>query len=351
MSHFSFDLTLPRHGFLLQAKSELPLTGLSCFYGPSGCGKTSLLRALAGYEAATHGDVILANQYWQKGNKGLSTHKRNLAFIFQQQNIFEHLTVKQNLELVKHQSKIKPSDINSCLEDFALSELQNQLGSQLSGGQQQRVALARTMLMQPDLIFMDEPLSALDQASKNELLPFIFKLKQSLPILYVTHSTEEVARLADYVLLMEKGTITQQGHVADMYPLLNQHEQYASVLWYIDQWQAKPEQKIVEAKSEEHTLFLPYKALDHKDSNVKSPIRIFARDVSINLVREQSSSILNILSAHIERIEEKDASALIHLKVGNKLLLSEISLFSLHRLQLKTGMQVYAQVKSVAVYS
>ncbi|EAT12488.1 ATP-binding cassette domain-containing protein [Bermanella marisrubri] len=351
MSFFSFDIRLPRQGFLLEAKAQLPLTGLSCFYGPSGCGKTSLLRALAGYEKSTQGSVHLNQSYWQKDQTGLATHKRNLAFIFQQQNIFEHLTVYQNLALVKHQCAINNLDIDLCLKEFALIDLQNQLGNQLSGGQQQRVALARTLLMKPDLILMDEPLSALDQASKKELLPFIIKLKQSLPILYVTHSAEEVAQLADYVLLMEQGRITHQGSVTDMYPLLNRHEQYASVLWHIDHWQFKPDDNIVEARSEEQTLFLQYNALNHTQSKDSIPVRIFARDVSINLLREQHSSILNVLHGEIESIEETDSSALVQLKIGNKKLLSEISRLSLRKLGLKIGMSVYAQVKSVAVYS
>lgn len=351
MSYFDFNIRLPRKNFLLNAKAQLPLTGLSCFYGPSGCGKTSLLRALAGYEPATQGEIYLDQTCWQKGSKALPTHKRDLAFIFQQQNIFEYLSVRQNLALVRHQSDINDENIESCLKDFALTEIQNQLGSELSGGQQQRVALARTLLMKPDLIFMDEPLSALDQASKKELLPFIIKLKQTLPILYVTHSAEEVAQLADYVLLMEQGNITHQGKVADIYPLLNRHEQYASVLWHIDQWQYKHNDNIVEAKSEEQTLYLQYNALNHKEATKIIPVRIFARDVSINLAREQHSSILNILRGEIESIEETGSSALIQLKVGTKQLLSEISQLSLQKLKLEVGMSVYAQVKSVAVYS
>ncbi|MFC6670632.1 molybdenum ABC transporter ATP-binding protein [Marinobacterium aestuariivivens] len=201
---------LVRPGFSLDVEFSLPLAGVTALFGPSGCGKTSLLRAMAGLERAS-GHFRLGDRRWQDGDHFVPTHRRSLGYVFQEASLFPHLSVEGNLlygwkRLPAERRRIRPAEV---IDWLGLAALLERPATALSGGQRQRVAIGRALLASPDLLLMDEPLSALDRQAKRQILPFTeqLALRSGVPIFYVTHAADEVERLADRVIFMSDGRI------------------------------------------------------------------------------------------------------------------------------------------------
>ena len=197
-------LNLPRRGFELRVDVQLPSRGVTALFGPSGCGKTTVLRALAGLERAS-GRVVVGEAVWQDDARGLfvPTHQRPIGYVIQEAALFPHLNVRRNL--VYGQRRIAPGQhpipLDQAVALLGIGHLLDRAPATLSGGERQRVAIARALLTSPRLLLMDEPLAALDEARKAEILPFLERLHAELamPIVYVTHAMNEVARLADHL--------------------------------------------------------------------------------------------------------------------------------------------------------
>ena len=211
---------IQRDDFLLSLDTSLPGSGISAIFGPSGCGKTTLLRAVAGLEKDPDGLCRINGETWQLARQHLPTHRRPLGYVFQEANLFPHINVQRNLEygferIPAGQRRIRMSD---AVELLGLAHLLARNTGSLSGGERQRVAIARALLTSPSLLLMDEPLAALDRNGRREILPYLEQLHDELamPVIYVSHATEEVARLADHLLLMDSGRIRAQGPAAQM---------------------------------------------------------------------------------------------------------------------------------------
>jgi molybdate transport system ATP-binding protein len=205
--------------FMLDANFSIPDRGITVVFGPSGSGKTTLLRAIAGLEKSDKGFLKIGDSVWQKGEDFLATHKRQIGYVFQDAALFDHLDVKGNLNfVVKRAIGLKEDFIESIHNLLEIKTLLNRKTTQLSGGEKQRVAIARALLTNPKILLLDEPLSALDLKRKNEILPYLDSIHNDLeiPILYVTHSQDEMSRLADHLLLIEDGNIVGSGPVNDM---------------------------------------------------------------------------------------------------------------------------------------
>ena len=174
--------------------------------GESGSGKTTLLRSLAGLENAT-GEITVFETTFLDSNKNLPTQKRNIGFVFQDYALFENMTVMQNLLYVEKDQKLA----EHLLSMTELLELKDRYPHSLSGGQQQRVSLCRAFMSRPQLLLMDEPLSALHPDMREQLQHDILKLHQefAMTTIMVSHSPSEVYKLANRVLVMQKGKITQ----------------------------------------------------------------------------------------------------------------------------------------------
>jgi len=203
---------LQRGGFLLDAGFEAPSSGVTAVLGPSGCGKTTLLRCISGLERAPEGVLSVQGELWQDSAGGvfLPVHRRPLGYVFQEASLFPHLSVHGNLEYGwKRTQEERRVGFDEAVALTGIEGLLQRRPEGLSGGERQRVAIARALLTSPRLLLMDEPLSALDQASKGEILPYLERLHEQLtmPILYVSHALEEVARLADHLVLMEEGRV------------------------------------------------------------------------------------------------------------------------------------------------
>ena len=190
-----------------------------CFLGPSGCGKTTLLRMITGFETLTSGNIV----YDEKIINDVIPQKREFGIVFQSYALFPNMTVNENiafgLKMRKMPQDLIDERVIEMLKLIGLTGWEGHYPSQLSGGQQQRVALARSLAIKPNILLLDEPLSALDAKIRVRLRTVIKKLQQDLGItlIYVTHDQEEALSLADRVVIMRDGQIRQVGSPWEIY--------------------------------------------------------------------------------------------------------------------------------------
>lgn len=348
--------------FSLDVSMRLPSSGVTAIFGASGCGKTSLLRCMSGLQKTDHGRFKIDELSWQDQGRFVPVHLRQQGVVFQEAALFEHLSVKENLEYglkrVKHSSIKADSPANSFIsydkvvDLLGIKNLLAQYPETLSGGEKQRVAIARALLREPRILFMDEPLSALDYKRKQEILPYLECLSQAcnIPIIYITHSLEEVAKLADYIVLMDKGAVVAHGALKDVLSRVDLPIALANELGVV------LSASVVEKDSKWHLMLTRFDGgeLWLKDNQraigESLRIRILAKDVSLSLM-PQDSSILNSLPAEVIEVvnDEDDAMALVRLKVGGSFLISRITRRSVDHLGLSSTLMVWAQIKSVAI--
>jgi putative spermidine/putrescine transport system ATP-binding protein len=190
-----------------------------CLLGPSGCGKTSTLRMIAGHEAASSGDIILGGT----NVTGMPPAKRGTAMMFQSYALFPHLSALDNvafsLKMQGLDKATRHAKAHAMLRLVAMDDYADRLPAQLSGGQQQRVALARALITEPQILLLDEPLSALDPFLRVKVRAELKRLQKELGIsfVHVTHGQDEAMALADRIVLMNRGRIEQQGTPHDIF--------------------------------------------------------------------------------------------------------------------------------------
>ncbi len=199
--------------------AEIAEGSFTAILGPSGCGKTTLLRCIAGLNMPDEGQIFIGG----KDVTRLQSFKRNLGMVFQRPSMFPHMTAFENiawgLRLRGWNKSDIPRRVKEMLQLVHLSEMENRTFRQLSGGQAQRVVIARALAPAPDLLLLDEPLSALDAKLRDELLLEISEIhrKTGCTTLLVTHDQGEALTTADNVLLMNEGRIEQEGSPLDIY--------------------------------------------------------------------------------------------------------------------------------------
>lgn len=411
MMHLRF--TLPRAAFTLNVDLQLPGSGITCVIGPSGCGKTSLLRVVAGLENPdsrlgnslfnsllsknralssqnlVHIDTDDASTRWQDDAAGvfIPTHQRALGYVFQEASLFPHLSVQGNLNYglrrakarsnatshttshtTSHATSHATSDatsapgLDAAIELLGIAHLLHRDVAQLSGGERQRVAIARALATQPRLLLLDEPLSALDTARKQEVLPWLERLRDELklPMLYVSHASDEVARLADTLVLLKDGQVHADGPATQ---LLGRPDIAASTG---DEAGVLLEGRISQIDPQWHQCEVSFPGgavwlrtpTPPPTLNRRVRLRILARDVSVTTLASdpQHTSIQNLLPCTLHRIspDGHPAQALLQLTLpspnpGAAHLLARVTQRSVHKLGLVEGQALWAQVKSVAV--
>jgi molybdate transport system ATP-binding protein len=355
MSTLSLNVSLARSAFALRVELDLALSGITALFGPSGSGKTTLLRIIAGLEREASGTVVFDGETWQSGETRVPTHRRHLGYVFQDGRLFPHLTVAQNLAFaLRRGDKGRPSiDLEKAIGALDLTSLLERRTPSLSGGEQQRVAIARALLTSPRLMLMDEPLSSLDVKRKREILPHIESLPEifGVPILYVTHNLDEVARLATDVVLLAEGRVAAYGSVAkvfertDLVALTGGLEAGVVLRALV----AAHENGVATLRVGTQQLRVPMAAAQ---VGATRPIRIHARDVAIATVRPEKISIRNVLVGRIRLIEHgSNMNVELLLDVDGEHLRARITRDALEELGLSAGREVFALVKSVALES
>lgn len=239
---------------------DIPEGSLVTLLGPSGCGKTTLLRMLAGLESPTEGDIFI------KGKRVNDTpiHKRNLGMIFQNYALFPHKTIFDNVAFgLKYRGFSKDEmreKVFKALQMVRLPGVENRMPSQLSGGQQQRIALARAIVIEPDVLLMDEPLSALDENLREEMRMEIDNLQQELGVttLFVTHDQREALSMSDKIIVMKDGLKQQEGTPTEVYNNSVNHfvADFLGHSNFISAIVESNEDKFVKVRLEDKTSFL-----------------------------------------------------------------------------------------------
>ena len=352
-----FCLSYP--GFALDVDLQLPGRGVTVLLGDSGSGKTSLLRCIAGLERADEGYLQVNGQLWQDSRAGhsLPTHKRGLGYVFQEASLFAHLDVRANLEfgLKRIAPAARRVELAQAVELLGIEHLLERLPTRLSGGERQRVGIARALLTSPQLLLMDEPLAALDPKRKGEILPYLERLHGELeiPILYVSHSPDEVARLADHLVLMEQGRVLASGPIGAMLsrldlPIALGEDAGALVEGEVSGFD--PAYQLLSLRFPGSALCVQ---VAHSQVAVGKTVRfkVQARDVSLALARPAHSSIVNVLPVTVGAVVPADngAHVLVSLDMQGSALLARITRYSHDQLGLHAGQQLWAQIKSVAL--
>ncbi|UHQ55734.1 molybdenum ABC transporter ATP-binding protein [Microbulbifer sp. YPW16] len=352
---FSYPAGAGDPGFSLCVDARLPGSGITGIFGQSGSGKTTLLRCIAGLQKSDDGQLTVGGETWQGPAVFMPPHRRPVGYVFQESSLLNHLTADGNLQYAFRRARpAPPPGLYKHVEALmAIGPLLGRYPHQLSGGERQRVAIARALLSCPRLLLMDEPLASLDTGRKLEILPYLERLREefALPILYVSHSLDEIARLADHVIVMERGRQVGAGSqaeiLADPYMPVAPDDERCVVL----------EGSVTECDSQWDLarISIPGGHLwlaNHGLTVGRSlRVRIFARDVSIALHSHDDTSILNRLQATVSAIatEEGSALALVQLRMGSSVILARVTRRSLADLGLAAGSRVWAQVKSAAI--
>jgi molybdate transport system ATP-binding protein len=350
--------TLSRKFGALQVALDvaLPARGVTALFGPSGAGKTSCLRMIAGLDRQAVGRLSFGDETWQDSKRHIFTppHRRRIGYVAQEPGLFEHLDVAGNLDFgYRRAGRPARLDRDELIDQFGLRALLSRCVQMLSGGERQRLAIVRALLSDPSLLLFDEPLSALDGSAREELLGLLETLhaKLAAPLIYVSHAIDEVARFADYVVLLDAGRVVAQGPLQstvtrlDLPPALI--EAAGAVVEGVVTGQSDADH-LAELTVDGGVLLLPQSRARVGD---RLRCRIGARDVVLAQERQSNTSALNQLACRVIAVGDADhpSQCLVQLDAGGTVLLARITRRSWRALDLSPGREVWAQVKAVAL--
>ncbi|WP_330960088.1 molybdenum ABC transporter ATP-binding protein ModC [Photobacterium sp. 53610] len=341
----------------LDVDVRLPETGITALFGRSGAGKTSFINIVSGLTPPDHGTLKLESRVLCDTRQGihLPPEHRNIGYVFQDARLFPHYRVRGNLRY-GCQGKSNDALFDEVIHLLDIAHLLNRFPSALSGGEKQRVAIGRALLSQPDMLLMDEPLASLDLPRKQELMPYLESLAKSvkIPVLYVSHSLDEILRLADHMVVLEQGKVIAAGELTDVWG--------SSVM---RPWLSPKEQSaVLQLKVTQHHAIYPLSQLEIAAgvplwvSRVRRPegefirVRIHANDVSVTRIKPEQTSIRNVLPAIVEGIEQHQYHVdivVLHLLIGHSRLTANITPWALDELQLSVGESLYVQIKGVSL--
>ena len=356
INHIRARFKISYGAFGLDVDLTLPGRGVTALFGPSGSGKTTCLRAMTGLERFKGSYLEINGEVWQDDahNIFLPTHKRSLGYVFQEASLFAHLNVQRNLEygMRRIPEASRQVSLDQAVALLDIGHLLQRKPDKLSGGERQRVAIARALATSPRILLMDEPLAALDTKRKEEIMPYLERLHDELdiPVVYVSHSPDEVARLADHLVLLENGRVIASGATSDLLTRLDlnvAHGDTASALVVATVTEHDAQFHLTCAEFSGGQLLLP-----QQKATVGQQIRmrIQARDVSLSLTPQRDTSILNIVAATVvELSDDAIGQVMIGLDANGTRLLARITRKSCEAMRLAPGSPVYAQIKGIAI--
>lgn len=321
MLELNFTQTLGNHTLTLN--ETLPASGITAVFGVSGAGKTSLINAISGLTRPQSGRIVLNNRVLNdvENKIYLSPDKRRIGYVFQDARLFPHYSVRGNLRY--GMAKSMAGQFDKLVTLLGIGPLLDRLPSSLSGGEKQRVAIGRALLTAPELLLLDEPLASLDIPRKRELLPYLQRLTReiNIPMLYVSHSLDEILHLADKVLVLEEGSVKAFGNLEEvwgssvMHPWLPR-EQQSSIL-KVSVLEHHPHYAMTALALGDQHLWV-----NKIDKPLQSAlrIRIQASDVSLVLQPPLQTSIRNILRAKVAECFDDNGQVEVKLDVGSRTL-------------------------------
>ncbi|HQC73036.1 MAG TPA: molybdenum ABC transporter ATP-binding protein [Candidatus Competibacteraceae bacterium] len=341
-------------GFTLDIDLELPTKGIIALFGHSGSGKTTLLRCIAGLERAPDGFLALNGEIWQNGAHWLPTHKRPLGYVFQEASLFPHLTVMGNLRYgMRRVSRERRVNLDQAIELLGIGHLLDRKPDRLSGGERSRIGIARALAVNPRLLLMDEPLAALDLQRKQDILPYLERLHDELeiPALYVSHSPDEVARLADHLVVMESGRVLADGPLTETLARIDLPIRLGEDVGAII------EATVGAVDNAWHLARVDFSggSLWTRDRGLpvgrRVRVRVLARDVSLAREHPGQSSIQNVLHGRVDAIADDDhpGLVLVRVRIGAAMLVARLTRRAVAGLGIVPEQNLWVQVKSVAL--
>jgi molybdate transport system ATP-binding protein len=349
----SVALTHKFSGFKLDLAFEAG-PGVTALFGPSGSGKSTIINALAGLLRPDKGRITSGDRVLLDTEDGimLPPHRRRVGYVFQDDRLFPHLNVRQNLAFGRWFAPKADVSFDRVVAMLDIAPLLNRRPDTLSGGERQRVAIGRALLANPQILAMDEPLAALDDARKAEILPYIEQLRDNtpIPILYVSHSVSEITRLAGAVVLLDAGRILRTGTVAQVFSDPNMVTSVGlrdagSVI--PARIAAQDDDGLTRLQTSAGPIWLPR---IHAVLGAQVRVRIAAQDIILSNTRPEGLSALNILPATITALRLGEGpGAIVQLRVGEDLILARVTRRSATNLALKVGSPIFAVLKSVSV--
>jgi molybdate transport system ATP-binding protein len=327
--------------------------GVTALFGPSGSGKTSLVRVIAGLSKPDHGRLMVDGKVLLDTENRIFVpkHRRRFGYVFQEGRLFPHLTVRQNLNYGRWfaPKTTRLENFDRIVELLGIDALLDRRPGKLSGGEKQRVAIGRALLSAPRLLLMDEPLAALDDQRKAEILPYLERLRDetSTPIVYVSHSVSEVARLADKVVMMKDGRIETVGTPSGVLSLPSTDRRDAGAVLTGTVETIDIPHRLATIRLSQAQIVVPNARIEEGRS---VRVHIPERDVMVAIQRPEGLSALNILEGAIAAIEpDGDGMVRIRIRCGEDMVLARITALSVERLQLKLEKAVFAVIKTVAL--
>jgi len=350
MLALNFTQRLGNH--TLQVNAQLPAQGITAIFGVSGAGKTSLINAIGGLTQPQSGYISLNGRplYDKASGLNLPPEKRHVGYVFQESRLFPHYRVRGNLEY--GMAKNMHPQFDALVSLLGIEALLNRFPRSLSGGEKQRVAMGRALLTAPEILLMDEPLASLDLPRRRELLAYLQKLAQQvvIPILYVSHSLDEILQLADNVMVLDNGEVKAFGTLEKVWassvmrPWLPREEQ--STVLRVKVLEQHPHYAMTALSLGDQSLWVRRIAAP---LNTSQRIRIQSADVSLVLQPPLNSSIRNVVPAQVLELLEIDQQIEVKLLVGQSEMWARITPWACDELMIKPGMRLYAQIKSVAI--
>lgn len=342
------DVTARRGGFVLEARFRIERPGITALFGPSGAGKTTLIHAVAGLEKVERGTIAINGRVLldTKARINVSSRTRRVGCVFQDSRLFPHMNVERNLLFGWRRARPQatPSEVTKIVEMLGLERLRRRSPKTLSGGEKQRVAIGRALLASPEMLLLDEPMASLDSPRREEILPYLERLRDErrLPMLYVSHAIEEVARLADAVVVLKGGRVIDEGAVFDVVPRIDPKAATvlpATVVRHRNDG-------LTELSSGAGMLLVQRLAVKEGTS---LRLRIAASDVMLSLGAPQALSANNVLPARVVGLRPQKGLVDVELSTGSARIVARITEASAARLSLAPGTDVFAIIKAVTV--
>jgi molybdate transport system ATP-binding protein len=349
----AIDIRFAIGGFALEVAQAIPLAGVTALFGQSGSGKSTLLRVIAGLERGGRGRVAFGAETWQDARRFVPPERRGVAVVFQDTRLFPHLSVRGNLDFARRRARgLGGPALDEVVAAFDLGPLLDRRPAALSGGEASRVAIARALLSAPRLLLLDEPLAALDEAKKAEIMPYLERLRDArgVPIVYVSHALAEVARLADGMVVLRGGRVVRSGPAAEVLsdpeavPSLGVREAGALVSGRVLRHHADGLSEIAVSAG---SLLLPRLGAA---PGAAVRVRIEAQDVMLAREEPRRISALNVLPGTVAALRRGEGpGVVVQLRCGADLVLARITRRSADALALAPGVPCWAVIKTMAV--
>ncbi|MBC7984349.1 MAG: molybdenum ABC transporter ATP-binding protein [Candidatus Obscuribacterales bacterium] len=344
-----------RGAFALDVNISAPTPGVVALFGRSGCGKSTLVSLIAGLLSPDSGRIELNGEllFDNASNLSLPVEARRIGYVFQDARLFPHYTVLGNLQYgLKRASGTQLIGQEETIALLGLEALLARRPHELSGGEKQRVALGRALLSQPRLLLLDEPLASLDVARREEVLPYLERLRDRLaiPMVYVSHQFDEVLRLATHVVVLDNGRVAVEGDINEvsLSPALRSIVGPEAVGAVID-----GKVLSLDVQNALADIAIGSGVLRvHADTQVGNRVRVqmLARDIILATQEPKGLSVRNSLAGIVGKIERDDVhSDLVYVNIGAAIVMARITRVATQALQLALGTKVWVLVKAVSM--